>query len=540
MTEIVMSQTPPILHGPSEKERKYDRQLRLWAASGQAALESANILLVNSGPGTVGVETLKNLVLPGIGRFAIYDEARVEEADLGVNFFLDENSLGKPRSESLTGHLLELNPEVQGDWYPNENVKTLDSLLTSSPVFTTIIYTHPITPENLSLLESHGQQHQTPLVAIHSAGFYSYFRINLPGAFPIVDTHPDETATTDLRLLTPWPELAVFAEELTKNIDDLSDFEHGHLPYVVILLHYLERWKAEHDGSYPSTYKEKTEFRRIVQGAARTQNAEGGEENFDEAAGAVLKTLVVPSLPSGLKEIFEYERTNPAEQKSGFWVIADAVRAFYEKHKCLPLPGKVPDMKAQSKVYIQLQNIYKAKARKDAAEILETVQATAGGQTIDPAEVDLFCKNAAFVKLINATTGKISRADRLKEVAAQEFRNDEQAGMTLQPLSLLPIYLAMQATAHQVETEDGRGWPRQEEVLARVAKMVPGADENERVRQAVEEVARAEGGELHNVAALTGGMVAQEMIKIITKQYIPIDNTCLFDGISSRCQILRL
>lgn len=60
-----MSQTPPILHGPSEKEKKYDRQLRLWAASGQAALESANLLLVNSGSGVVGVETLKNLVLPG-------------------------------------------------------------------------------------------------------------------------------------------------------------------------------------------------------------------------------------------------------------------------------------------------------------------------------------------------------------------------------------------------------------------------------------------------------------------------------------------
>lgn len=65
MTEIVMSQTPPIFHGPSEKERKYDRQLRLWAASGQAALESANLLLVNSGAGTVGIEALKNLVLPG-------------------------------------------------------------------------------------------------------------------------------------------------------------------------------------------------------------------------------------------------------------------------------------------------------------------------------------------------------------------------------------------------------------------------------------------------------------------------------------------
>lgn len=65
MTEIVAAQTPPILKGPSEKEKKYDRQLRLWAASGQAALESANILLFNTGSGTVGVETLKNLVLPG-------------------------------------------------------------------------------------------------------------------------------------------------------------------------------------------------------------------------------------------------------------------------------------------------------------------------------------------------------------------------------------------------------------------------------------------------------------------------------------------
>lgn len=64
-TELVIDQTPPILHGPSDKEKKYDRQLRLWAANGQAALEDAHILLLNSGSGTVGVETLKNLVLPG-------------------------------------------------------------------------------------------------------------------------------------------------------------------------------------------------------------------------------------------------------------------------------------------------------------------------------------------------------------------------------------------------------------------------------------------------------------------------------------------
>jgi NEDD8-activating enzyme E1 regulatory subunit len=66
MTKIVAEQTPPLLQGPSDKEKKYDRQLRLWAANGQAALEDAHILLLNSGSGTVGVEVLKNLVLPGM------------------------------------------------------------------------------------------------------------------------------------------------------------------------------------------------------------------------------------------------------------------------------------------------------------------------------------------------------------------------------------------------------------------------------------------------------------------------------------------
>jgi hypothetical protein len=52
--------------GPTAKEQRYDRQLRLWGAQGQAALENAHVLLINSGTGAVGIETLKNLVLPGM------------------------------------------------------------------------------------------------------------------------------------------------------------------------------------------------------------------------------------------------------------------------------------------------------------------------------------------------------------------------------------------------------------------------------------------------------------------------------------------
>lgn len=61
-----------------------------------------------------GVETLKNLVLPGIGKFSILDSAVVSEADLGVNFFLDDDSLGKFRAEETVKLLQELNPDVKG------------------------------------------------------------------------------------------------------------------------------------------------------------------------------------------------------------------------------------------------------------------------------------------------------------------------------------------------------------------------------------------------------------------------------------------
>lgn len=73
-------------------------------------------------------------------------------------------------------------------------------------------------------------------------------------------------------------------------------------------------------------------------------------------------------------------------------------------------------MKAQSDVYIKLQNVYKDKAREDAAEVLASVRRAPGGDAIDPAEVDLFCKNAAFVKLIDSPD---SGPERLLKVAGK-------------------------------------------------------------------------------------------------------------------------
>lgn len=93
---------------------KYDRQLRLWGSNGQEALMKSNILLVNADG--VGSETLKNLVLPGVGKFLILDSKTVTAEDLSNNFFVDTKNLGAPRAKAVTELLRELNPDVQGEY----------------------------------------------------------------------------------------------------------------------------------------------------------------------------------------------------------------------------------------------------------------------------------------------------------------------------------------------------------------------------------------------------------------------------------------
>ncbi len=47
------------------------------------------------------------------------------------------------------------------------------------------------------------------------------------------------------------------------------------------------------------------------------------------------------------------------------------------------------------------------------------------------------------------------------------------------------------------------------------------------------EIIRYGGCELQNIGALVGGIAAQEAVKIITHQYVPLNNTYVFNGIAS-------
>jgi amyloid beta precursor protein binding protein 1 len=436
----------------------------------------------------------------------------------------------------------------------------------------------PIDPEILIIISEHASRTHKPVFYIHCVGFYAHFSIYLPPTFPIVDTHPDPASTTDLRLVKPWQALSEFVAEKSAGLDQMSDHDHGHVPYIVILLHYLEEWKKTHGGKAPSAYREKTEFRDFVRSGMRTRNAEGGEENYEEAISAVLKSLNEPTVSSSVKEVFGAQECQELTAASAnFWVIAHAISDFYNANGVLPLPGSIPDMKAQSADYIALQNVYKSKAREDVQAVLSSVRSLekrlGRPSKIPESEVEAFCKGASHIKLIRGRPLHIVKPKEKYAGLTWGDRARFASNALADDTSLILLYIALLAydefcATHRkdnhltglqppgVGTADVDPDTRK---LVDIAKRIVGGilaevgkDYNKdgdleewdsivhRLTEYCAEITRAGGAELHNIASLAGGMISQEVIKVITKQYIPLDNTCIFDGVKSLSEVLRI
>ena len=63
---------------------------------------------------------------------------------------------------------------------------------------------------------------------------------------------------------------------------------------------------------------------------------------------------------------------------------------------------------------------------------------------------------------------------------------------------------------------------------------VEGLDEH------IHEICRYGGAELHSVGSFLGGVVAQEVIKVVTGQYVPVDNLIIYNAVTSNISCFKL
>ena len=116
-------------------------------------------------------------------------------------------------------------------------------------------------------------------------------------------------------------------------------------------------WVVQHRGNVPSTRDEKNEFKNLIS----SYRISFDHENFDEALSQAHRAWAPNSISSSVKRLFDDGKCLNLNSKSKpFWVMMRALRGFVdaEGEGMVPLPGTVPDMKADTEGYIKLQSMY--------------------------------------------------------------------------------------------------------------------------------------------------------------------------------------
>lgn len=534
---------------PSEKDKRYDRQLRLWGDHGQRTLESSHVCLINAtGAGT---ETLKNLVLPGIGSFTIIDSEVITSRDLGSNFFVTSERVGSNRGVTAAELLSELNSTV------NTNVCTepLGTIIENSPdyfnQFNIVIATGiPLT--DLHILSELLWQRNIPLLIVRAYGLIGYVRLVI-SSHEVIESHPDNSHE-DLRLDCPFESLRKYVDSI--DIDSLDNTHHANLPYLVILFKYLQKWKAAHEGKPPSNYRQKKEFKELIRGGIRS-NEEGvplEEENFDEAIDSVNSVLVPTSIPPTVQSILD----DPAclsvtNSSSNFWLLTQALRDFISKEGHLPLRGSIPDMISSSDLYIDLQRLYQSKANSDIETLTSflnhiLVSVGKGPGYIPEEEIKRFCKNSSFLRLVRTTSLNKELTSPNSEELSHHLSDPDSdivyyllirgADLFYSQLKSFPGSTTVYNNNNTNDSVDGDLVQFKGHLLSLLTDW--GLSDVSILDDKITEFCRYGGGELHSVASYIGGVASQEVIKVITHQYVPINNTYIYNGLTSTSATVTL
>ena len=497
-------------------DNKYDRQLRLWGAEGQRLLGNSKILVI--GASAVSAEILKNLVLPGIGFFTLVDDQLVSESDLGENFFVHPSRLGQLRSEVVKDFLLELNPDVQG-----EALGLSFSSLLSSDInlqsYTMIIATQ-LSFTQSKTLNSICVSNSIPLILCRSIGLLGYLRLYTPEHL-VIESKPSDKELIDLRIHNPFQELLHYSDSI--DLSGLEPIYHSHVPFIVILIQTMQEWLKLHN-SRPSTFEAKAEFKNLIKSKSKDFAM---EDNFQEAVQKSYLACITESLPEEIQAVLNDEKSlNASKSSHEFWKCAKAVSSFIAANNSPPLTGIFGDMTSDTSSYIKLQTIYSNKANKDLQEVKRLYAELFEGEEASEM-ISNFCRNLLTLEV----TRMRSLDEELEEMDKTVLEDPDEL-----EYQLVDWYLALRAVDnHRLASGT---WPE----LADIPALQTYTESICKPAEAgvLEELLRYKDSELHSISALVAGVASQEAVKVVTKQYSPINNTFLFTGVTSQAVVLNL
>ena len=322
---------------------KYDRQTRLWG-EGQILICASKLLCLNSD--SLSSEILKNLILSGVGEVTIIDNAKISQDDLKTNFFVDADDIGKLRAEVVLKNLLELNPDVKGNFIEKSSKEYLDDTNNDLSIYDIVIAAN-LKKEEDDKLNEIAKKKGTRIVIVKNNGLLGYLRIfeNYHGNMCL---RLMDNPVADYRLSCPWKELADFAESF--DLDKMDIIDHKNVPYFILLLKALSIYRKNKNNpkANPKTKDERAEFKKIVEGFKLKVDEDKGEnENIEEALGKLYycNESYNNLTTDKLKYIFEIIEKTPQQEILSkcnkymklFFLYFYSLKKFFDKNQSYPL-----------------------------------------------------------------------------------------------------------------------------------------------------------------------------------------------------------
>ncbi|KAL0210956.1 hypothetical protein P9112_009254 [Eukaryota sp. TZLM1-RC] len=508
--------------------QRYDRQIRLWGSHGQARLVSSKILVFGSCPATS--ETLKNLVLPGIGEVVVIDDATVTERDIHRDFFLHQTDIGSSRADSICKHLSKINDSVSFTSLhqdPNTVSRSVNFIEKHKP---SIVLGITLTVTSSSICFKLCNQSSIPFLTLSIIGPFFSLRL-FAGLYGSIETHFDPIFDP---LLNSPP----------KKVTELVSVFHNngfgdHIPWPVMCLAAIDHLKSK--GEIGSTVS-KQDMGKVKLILKDWKGKRFDIESIVECESNLYTAFSSLDVPPSVDECFRIVQSKaiPEGQKSDhFWSLMTCLFEFYTRHSRLPHNGFVPDMDSDPQSYGIIRQSYRLAFEKDIECLKDIYQEKIGSINNGiESEIVRLCKNSRTIHISQYPLSFLP-FDTLKQEIIDN-PNQESLATFIFPLTIAFLRFkeahgrfplnniddrqALQLLLDHLETEIG------------VEKYFDSATGHD----LIDEMIRSKDALLHCICSISGSITAQEVIKVVTKQFTPISNTFIWNGIKGFGDVLKL
>lgn len=557
---------------PDHEKARFDRSERLWGAEAQKLLRTGHAVLLGATP--VGCETMKNLVLPGLGFWTVVDNQAVTKRDLGTNFFLEQADLGKNRAEATVAVLQELNDLTRGV----ADTRSIQAVVDDVAFFqgkNLVVASSDVTRSQLIALGNLLKGKGVPIVHATANGMFGTIRIQADDQF-VIHAHPGmDTIVHDLRAMQPFPALKAFFDRYDPRDKSLTVRDYAHLPWFLVVNWALREWQKQNNHGadvFPKGGAQWRQLHPIILSWTRIysrQDAGQHDQNADEATAAE-QQMAREQLPDSfldardnsgvgleiynrnfpeLKEILTHSKCqNPSKGDHDFWFLAHGLMKWREANgNLMPISGTIPDFTATTEMYRELQAIFKAEALQNAKDIhaftTAALKAAGRAETEIPFEdAQVFAAHAWELRHVTYPT--FEQEHTPSEVFP--IATDGSKKWTNTGLEAFKWFIAHRA-ALLFRDKKGRH-PGAASTVAEITAstdgdlaemktlckeiMVDGSNVDE-LEPYLKEWIRGGGGEIVTISSIIGATASQECIKLIQRHRVPMTHTLLFDGIEN-------